>query len=71
MGWILLLILILDWIVMFIELFKAIKYYKTYEINADDILKKKSIKYFKYFFICIAIGFILCIAVLFYSLLHK
>lgn len=68
MGWILLLILILDWVVMFIKLFKAIKYYKTYEINTDDNMKKKSKNCFKHFFICIAIAFILCLSILFYAL---
>lgn len=70
MGWILLGILIIDWIIMFIQLYKAVKFSKMYEKTEDveqGIIASKHIKRFLVYW-AISIGITLVVVI--YSILQ-
>lgn len=65
MGWILLALLILDWIVMFIKLFQGVKELKRFETTREGDASNA----IKQFLIFLLLGIIITLAIIVYSIL--
>lgn len=66
MGWILLILLILDWIIMFFKLFKGIEELEHFEKTKEG----NPIKNIKQFLFCLFLGIVITLILLAYSALQ-